>query len=62
MHKNKGRNQQIRGHKRALKVLNRKRNRNASDLFKVNGEYAVWLDKKIREDADKIYESQKVEA
>lgn len=61
MHKNRGRNQQVRGHKRALKTLNRKLNRNADDSFKIRGEYAVWLDKKIREDADKIYESQKVE-
>ena len=59
MHKNRGRNQQIRGHKRTLKTLNRKLNRNANDLFKVRGEYTVWLDQKIREDANKIAENMK---
>ena len=62
MHKNRGRNQQVRGHKRALKTLNRKLNRNADDLFKIRGEYAVWLDMKIKEEANKLYEEQKAEA
>ena len=58
MHKNKGRKQQIRGHKRALKTLNRKLNRNANDMFKVRGEYAVWLDQKIKSDVEKMKENE----
>jgi hypothetical protein len=40
MHKGLGRKQQIRGHKRRLKVLNRLLNRNASDQTKNAGAYA----------------------
>ena len=56
MHKNKGRQQQVRGNKRHQKVLNRKLNRNPSDLSKVADSYSNWLGEKIKADADKIAE------
>ena len=48
VNKGLGRNAQIRGHKRKKKVLNRKLNRNASDLKKNAGSYDKWFMNKIK--------------
>ena len=47
MNKGLGKAQQIRGHKRRKKVLNRSLNRNISDLKKVEGSYAKWYDESV---------------
>ena len=62
MNKGIGKAQQIRGHKRHQKTLNRKLNRNPSDLSKVAGKYSEWLDSHIRAEADKLAEKMKENA
>lgn len=58
MHKGLGKKQQIRGHKRVQKTLNRRLNRNASDKAKSDGFYAEWLNEKIKQDVDKMVEDE----
>lgn len=59
MRKGEGLAQQIRGHRRIQKTLNRKLNRYPSDLKKVEGKYAEWLNAKIQAEADVIAEEMK---
>ena len=59
MNKGMGRSQQIRGHKRRQKTLNRRLNRNPSDFHSINGKYAEWLDAKIKREVDEMVENEK---
>jgi hypothetical protein len=59
MRKGQGRLQQIRGQRRAQKIINRRLNRNQSDLLKNAGVYAIWLDEQIKKAAQEIYEAEK---
>jgi hypothetical protein len=61
MRKGEGLAQQIRGHRRVQKTINRRLNRYASDLKKVEGNYEKWLDEKIKSDVEKISEQMKQE-
>lgn len=53
--------QTLRGHKRRQKVLNRRLNRNPSDLKKNEGSYAAWWDETFRKQVDLMAEQIKEE-
>ena len=59
MRKGEGRAQQVRGERRARKIINRRLNRNPSDLLKNAGSYSAWLDEQIKKAAQEIYESKR---
>lgn len=59
MRKGQGKAQQMRGHKRRQKVLNRALNRYPSDLKKVEGRYSAWLQEEIMKSAQTIAEAKK---
>jgi hypothetical protein len=48
MKKKLGSHEQIRGQKRAVKVLNRKLKRNPSDHAKIDGKYSEWYDEYLK--------------
>ena len=59
MHKGLGKLQQIRGHRRRQKVLNRRLNRYPSDLKKVEGRYSAWLQEEMMKSGQTIAEAKK---
>ena len=58
MRKGEGRAQQLRGHKRRAKVINRRLNRNASDLKAFGGVYDKWYLENLNAQVNKEAEDE----
>ena len=58
MRKGEGRAQQMRGHKRRTKVINRRLNRNPSDLKAFGGLYDQWYMENLKTQVGKEAEGE----